>query len=110
LNHGRRFTRTVENFKCLNCGLFVRGNGYTNHCPNCLWSRHVDEMPGDRGAECRGAMVPVGVEVRSAGIRIIHECVKCGLRRTTKSVKADSYDAILRLSSAPFQSRGNGDV
>ena len=28
----------------------MKGNGYTNHCPKCLWSKHVDINPGDRGA------------------------------------------------------------
>lgn len=27
---------------------------FWNHCPNCLSSKHVDEMPGDREAKCGG--------------------------------------------------------
>ena len=26
-------------------------NGYTNHCSQCLWSKHVDINPGDRSPE-----------------------------------------------------------
>ena len=53
---GARFTRVVEDFTCGQCGAAVTGDGYTNHCPLCLWSRHVDINPGDRAAECGGLM------------------------------------------------------
>ncbi len=59
------FQRTKEDFACERCGLFVRGNGYTNHCPQCLWSKHVDVNPGDRQETCRGLMEPVGMEIKS---------------------------------------------
>ena len=42
------FTRKVEDFTCEHCGREVHGNGYTNHCPHCLHSKHVDVNPGDR--------------------------------------------------------------
>ncbi|MBR6751902.1 MAG: RNHCP domain-containing protein, partial [Alphaproteobacteria bacterium] len=44
----KQFVKRVENFTCAHCGAEVFGNGYTNHCPKCLWSRHVDNNPGDR--------------------------------------------------------------
>jgi hypothetical protein len=44
------FTRRRENFTCLRCGTPVRGSGYTNHCPRCLWSRHVSALDDDRDA------------------------------------------------------------
>ena len=48
------FIRKTEDFICEHCGREVRGNGYTNHCPYCLWSKHVDINPGDRAAGCGG--------------------------------------------------------
>jgi hypothetical protein len=46
--HHRRGTST---FRCRNCGLDVGttapGTAHRNHCPSCLWSRHVDDVPGD---------------------------------------------------------------
>lgn len=39
----KNFTRVIEDFICENCGTEVKGNGYTNHCPKCLWSKHVDK-------------------------------------------------------------------
>ena len=28
------------------------GSNHRNHCPNCLYSLHVDIEPGDRESEC----------------------------------------------------------
>ena len=50
---GRRFTRTVGDFVCENCNTSVKGNGYTDHCPCCLYSKHVDINPGDRDCDCK---------------------------------------------------------
>ena len=58
-NKGKRFRRTIEDFICLNCGLNATGNGYTDHCPKCLFGRHVDVMPGDRSEQCHGLMKPM---------------------------------------------------
>ncbi|HCR42265.1 TPA: hypothetical protein DIV45_02815, partial [Patescibacteria group bacterium] len=38
----KNFIRTKEDFTCENCGHRVKGSGYTNHCPKCLYSQHVD--------------------------------------------------------------------
>ena len=71
------FIRTTEDFICENCGREVKGNGYTNHCPYCLYSKHVDVNPGDRAADCGGLMKPVAVELRKGERIIIHECDIC---------------------------------
>lgn len=93
----RRFQRRIENFTCAQCGRLVIGNGYTNHCPDCLWSRHVDVMPGDREAECGGLMRPIGAELRHGLYMIEHECVRCGLRRKNR-VGAEEAAALIRLA------------
>ncbi len=75
----RQFSRRIEDFDCLFCGRFVPGNGYTNHCPHCLHSRHVDVNPGDRAARCGGLMVPVRIrQDRKKGMTILHRCESCG--------------------------------
>ena len=61
----KRFNRRIEDFTCEHCGTEVHGNGYTNHCPNCLWSKHVDINPGDRAADCGGLMEPIAVEIQN---------------------------------------------
>ena len=50
LKTGKKFERNREDFTCNNCELFVQGDGYTDHCPSCLYSKHVDINPGDRQA------------------------------------------------------------
>ena len=93
------FIRTIEDFKCENCGFFAEGNGYTNHCPECLWSKHVDIFPGDREESCEGMMKPVRIEKIGKEYTIIHKCVKCGLERPNKAVKEDSFDMLVQISA-----------
>lgn len=95
----RRFTRTTEDFDCLVCGASVRGDGYTNHCPSCLWSRHVDVQPGDRAADCGGLMRPVAVEARTQDTVLTHACERCGHRRRNRVSEADDQRALLRLAT-----------
>jgi len=97
----RKFQRTKEDFTCERCGFFVRGSGYTNHCPQCLWSKHVDVNPGDRQATCQGLMEPVGVEPKGGEYTILNRCVSCGFEKRNKMAKDDNFDVILQLSSRP---------
>ncbi|WP_414731553.1 RNHCP domain-containing protein [Williamsia sp.] len=94
-----RFSRRVEDFDCERCGEHVVGNGYTNHCPSCLWSKHVDVNPGDRAAECLGQMAPIEILANSRGWKIVHECQRCGAIRRVKSVEADSVDSLADVMS-----------
>ncbi len=98
---GARFTRTREDFACGNCGAAVRGNGYTNHCPRCLWSRHVDVDPGDRAADCGALMRPVGVLFEGGEHVLLHECQRCGHRRRNRAARADDRAALAALFGAP---------
>lgn len=94
------FKRTIENFVCGHCGASVEGNGYTNHCPKCLWSKHVDVHPGDRAATCLGMMRPVSVEGSTgAGYRIRHRCEVCGHEKINDADSIDSPDALVALAA-----------
>ena len=93
------FIKTKENFKCENCDHEVVGTGYTNHCPICLWSKHVDINPGDRSETCGGLMEPVGIEKRNGEYLIIHQCQKCGIKKKNKSSKDDNFEEILKLAN-----------
>ena len=95
---GRQFQRTKEDFTCQHCGAKVTGDGYTNHCPDCLWSRHVDEQPGDRAAECGGLMRPVAVGGPAEAYRILHRCEACGRERWNRAAGADDFEALLALA------------
>ncbi len=93
------FVRRPENFVCENCGQKVSGNGYTNHCPNCLFSKHVDEkIPGDRKSECRGLMEPISVEQKHGEYILIHKCLTCGKIMKNKTAENDNFEKILQLS------------
>ena len=91
------FIRRQEDFVCGHCGKTVKGNGYTNHCPDCLYSKHVDVNPGDRAAECGGLMRPVRVELRKNEMIITHECLKCGYRKVNKAAPEDNFELLLKL-------------
>ncbi len=97
----KKFTRTIEDFTCLHCGEYVKGDGYTNHCPKCLWSRDVDINPGDRASTCMGMMRPIGIETCSGSMVIIHKCEKCGKIRRQKISDRDNSDEIIKTSVNP---------
>lgn len=96
---GKKFTRTVEDFICGHCGREVVGNGYTNHCPACLWSKHVDKNPGDRLEVCNGLMEPMKGEKQGKDYMITHVCKICGFTRRNHLEKQDNFDAFIDLSS-----------
>lgn len=94
----RSFVRRVEDFACERCGQAVTGNGYTNHCPACLWSKHVDVAPGDRAAGCGGLMEPVEVESRAGGYRILHRCTLCAAEKWNQAAREDDFEQILAIA------------
>jgi hypothetical protein len=95
---GRKFTRQVEDFVCEHCGALVVGNGYTNHCPECFWSKHVDVHPGDREAPCLGLMAPVGIEQESGHYLVMQRCTVCQHERRNRVGGEDSMIALARLA------------
>jgi hypothetical protein len=100
-------SRKTENtgFICENCGravLPLNNGGYRNHCPFCLFSKHVDVAPGDRLASCGGLMAPVGLQYRAGkGYQIIHRCLACGMERVNKAAadtpQPDDIEALAGL-------------
>ena len=98
----RNFTEIDESFICENCGKKVEKLGYScrNHCPYCLYSKHIDINPGDRQETCKGVLEPVSLEINSKkGNVIIFRCKKCGVIRKNKAAKDDNIDKIIELSS-----------
>ncbi len=93
----KKFQRCVENFTCETCGFEVGGNGYTDHCPNCLWGKHVDVNPGDRRANCGGMMEPVKAEVKNKGYLLYYICKRCGHKYRVKSAPNDKTGKIMKL-------------
>lgn len=93
------FIKNKEDFVCEKCGNKVVGSGYTNHCPHCLWSKHVDVNPGDRASDCGGMMKPVAIEKEGREYIIRHKCIKCGYEKPNKAVKEDNFDMIIQVSA-----------
>ena len=93
------FIKTVEDFICGHCDVKVTGDGYTNHCPSCLWSKHVDIDPGDRRETCHGLMEPIGMEILSKETKLIQKCQNCGLVRRNRTDPKDSQLAIIAISN-----------
>lgn len=96
----KRFQRRIENFVCEHCGAEVKGNGYTDHCPKCLWSKHVDINPGDRADACQGMMEPIGLEGSTPDYRIVERCERCNATRRISIAKEDDMQAVLKLAGS----------
>ena len=96
----KRFTMIDENFICENCGKVVKKLGYSagNHCPYCLYSKHVDIFPGDRENTCKGLLKPIGIEKFKDTYKIIYKCQTC--MQLHKNIVAidDDFDKIIELS------------
>lgn len=90
-----------ESFICENCGKKVSKLGYScrNHCPYCLFSKHVDIDPGDRLQNCHGLLEPIGIEKNKKGYIIVFKCQKCGEIRKNKIAEDDDMDKIIELST-----------
>jgi len=104
--HGRR--RSPDTFRCRNCRLDVPttapGTKHRNHCPTCLWSRHVDDdVPGDRATDCAGSMEPIGVTVRRDGEwALVHRCGGCATVRLNRVAGDDNPLMLMRVAVRPL--------
>ena len=95
----KKFKRNIEDFTCEHCGKEVRGSGYTNHCPHCLWSKHVDINPGDRAEECKGMMKPIRIETDKANeFLLVHKCEKCGFEKRNGIAKGDDMEKVYEIA------------
>jgi hypothetical protein len=101
------FKKVVENFLCEYCGSDVVGNGFTDHCPRCLWSKHVDIDPGDRASGCGGAMEPVDTSIEKGNYRIVSRCEKCGFQRISPVVKDDDFEKVVSVAKKAAAKREN---
>lgn len=98
MNTGKIFQKRKEDFVCEHCGARVVGDGYTNHCPQCLYSKHVDVFPGDRQEACGGLMEPIGYEKEKNQERLSYRCVRCGKKGKNKVQEEDDFEAILAVA------------
>ena len=96
-----------ESFTCKNCGWLVSpggaGTDHRNHCPNCLYSLHLDIEPGDREADCGALMEPVAVWVRKNGEwAIIHRCRSCAMMSSNRIAADDNPVKLMSIAMKPI--------
>lgn len=100
--------RRAASFRCRRCRLDIPGDApgtqHRNHCPNCLWSLHVDDdVPGDRAADCAGSMEPIGISVRENGEwALVHRCSACSALRVNRIAGDDNPLMLMRLAVRPL--------
>jgi hypothetical protein len=103
----RNFIHVNETFVCEHCkALNEPKNGeIRDHCYNCFYSKHVDEeVPGDRGSECKGLMVPIGLFYKGKkGYMIQFECTLCGVKKVNKVARDDNPELIVTLSTLGYE-------
>jgi hypothetical protein len=107
-------SRVEENtgFICEYCGqvvLPIQRGTYRNHCPFCLYSKHMDITPGDRKSDCKALMEPIGIHLKAGkGYQVEHVCLKCGVHRVNRIaddiIQPDDINRIVALAgSRQFQ-------
>jgi DNA-directed RNA polymerase subunit RPC12/RpoP len=105
-----------QSFRCGHCkrmiGPLPSGGHHRNHCPYCLYSRHVDaERSGDRASTCRSLMEPIGAFQRPNGEHVlVHRCLGCGFERFNRIAADDDFDLVLTLPVVPPRSARAGDT
>jgi DNA-directed RNA polymerase subunit RPC12/RpoP len=104
--------RWDTDFRCLHCGYPVSANpllsavGHRNHCPYCLWSRHLDlSVAGDRLSACKAPMRPLGLTFKQAHkkysqagtgeMMLVHICTDCGRVSLNRIAADDDVDGLL---------------
>lgn len=109
----------ADSFRCVHCRLQVSANPSLagvqnrNHCPYCLWSRHVDaQRAGDRLADCGAEMKPVGLTLKAtrkkygpakAGeLMLIHQCQGCGKLSINRIAADDATEQLLEVFRHSF--------
>ena len=100
----KRFKMIDEAFICENCGKEVEALKKTarDHCNQCLYSKHVDNMPGDRLNTCNGLMRPIAIEKFKDTYKIIYKCEKCNFVHKNIMAPDDNFEEILKLMQNPI--------
>ncbi len=107
------FDTITSDFRCRHCHNFVStdpllsGVNNRNHCPYCLYSRHMDLYEaGDRLSACKAEMKPLGLVLkrtnkkygsRQGELMIIHQCVECGSVSINRIAADDDNETILAI-------------
>jgi hypothetical protein len=105
---------TEESFICKLCKSqvyiqpMISGVQNRNHCPYCLWSRHMDYiLPGDRMSACKAGMQPIGLTVKRrqnkygrgtyGELMLIHRCNDCGKLSVNRIAADDQAERLMEI-------------
>ena len=96
----KQFSKLDESFICEHCNKKVEKLNYTSrdHCPYCLYSKHVDIYPGDRANSCKGLLKPLSIEKYKDTFKIVFKCEKCGTLHKNIIANDDNFNKIVELS------------
>lgn len=97
----------MNQFKCINCDGWVRvkrgiGVKTQNHCPFCLFSKHVDNKVGDRKSKCFGEMEPIALtfkktEGKTGELMLVHLCRRCQKVSINRIAVDDKEDLLMSV-------------
>ena len=106
-------------FRCTHCQSYISTDSHRsgvnnrNHCPHCLWSRHVDaNQAGDRSSACKSGMEPVGLTVKkikkkygnpTGELMLIHRCLGCGKISINRIAADDDSNVLYKVFEASFR-------
>jgi hypothetical protein len=107
--------KSFGDFRCAHCHHIVSsahllsGVNNRNHCPYCLWSRHLDlYAAGDRLAACKASMQPVALTAKRrrnkygpgrGELMLVHLCTDCGGISINRIAADDDTDTLLEVFS-----------
>jgi hypothetical protein len=111
--------QTEDGFLCKHCNAYVSsalclsGVLNRNHCPYCLWSRHLDLYEaGDRLSACKAPMRPIGLTIKTTRkkygpdrgeLMLIHLCTECGRLSINRIAADDDPQNVLEVFESSFQ-------
>jgi len=113
-----RHLTSFGDFHCANCGApvssahFLSGVHNRNHCPYCLWSRHLDLCnPGDRMSACKALMRPIALTTKPSRnkygegygeLMLVHLCTGCQCISINRIAADDEPDMLLDVFNTSF--------
>jgi len=104
-------------FKCAHCHAYVScmpmlaGVNNRNHCPYCLWSRHLDLFAaGDRLSACKAPMHPVALTLKrtrnkygyGGELMLVHLCSECAEVSINRIAADDDAETLLNTLIESF--------
>ena len=109
---------TFGDFKCAHCGHIVSsvhwlsGVNNRNHCPYCLWSRHLDlYAAGDRLSACKAPMQPIALTSKRSRnkyshgygeLMLVHQCTACDSISINRIAADDDAGMLLVIFNNSF--------